>query len=647
MIDAGYGFVEDGTGTCDYQPDIGQMDIGCHFPIGVSGSFGIPSSPADFNRDGIVDEWDLQLMNDCMGAIADPNIVRIDTNYDSRVNLPDFGLFAVDYGYSNDPNLPGSHDPNCERSDFNFDHRVDLADLEVLAQNWLTLVFDEYRICSLCNIGTNDPNEPNEPDTSNIIDSKDFDALMADWHKQFYSDPNISVAQSASKLSIAIGNTDLAWKISAFFDDEPIGQWISGELGSSAFDVDLTRYGPGSHRVKIVRNIGYGLEINERLITDPNSTGLYFADIPDTFEPNEPYNIRGFNLGDELNVQIRDIYDQTIYDVNVPSGAMALEISSEVFDANQICTLRLEGGGYLPEGFCILAAGESQNRPVAEIELVKEFNPTDYANGVRMAIIIPTKDIFGVRKPAIFECAKACENRGVSWVALYYHDVTKENLQFLYSKLNLRYIYWCGHANSHVGRDERAGIEGIRRTHTGCWKYEKSGWWDIINNWHQIKVLSYTRRSFPNAELLPDDWDIYGADLWALGMWEQWNKKIVFIDGCLSAAFNDLAQAYGMFSLQGQASLDQVYIGWRKKVLVAAGPMEDVVGNTTEGVRMFWEKMGNGNSVYDALSYTSTNGGIGMRRALWGENGMLDIGNPNEDDNIFCWGQGLNNKLNP
>jgi len=87
---------EDGTGTCPDQPDIGILDIGCHFPLGVRGSFGIPSSPADFNWDGIVDELDLQLMNDCMGAIADPNIVRIDTNYDSRVfiGMADFWLYV-------------------------------------------------------------------------------------------------------------------------------------------------------------------------------------------------------------------------------------------------------------------------------------------------------------------------------------------------------------------------------------------------------------------------------------------------------------------------------------------------------------------------------------------------------------------------
>ena len=116
----------------------------------IAGGFGIPSSPADFNWDGIVDEQDLELMNFCMGAITDPNIVKLDTSFDSRVNLPDFGIFSFDYGYSSDPNVSSNNDPNCQRSDFNTDDRVDLADLEILAEHWLTAVMDEYRICSRC-----------------------------------------------------------------------------------------------------------------------------------------------------------------------------------------------------------------------------------------------------------------------------------------------------------------------------------------------------------------------------------------------------------------------------------------------------------------------------------------------------------------
>ena len=150
---------------------------------------------------------------------------------------------------------------------------------------------------------------------------------------------------------------------------------------------------------------------------------------------------------------------------------------------------------------------------------------------------------------------------------------------------------------------------------------------------------------FDSEEPLPDDWDERGFNLWSLGMYDSWNKKIVFVDGCLSAtAPPDMADAYGAFSLQGQGSLDQIYIGWRIKVLVTTGIMEQIVGNTTEGVRMFWERMGYGDDVHDALYYTYVHGSIGMQEAMWGVNGLPDIGQPEEDDNIFLWGNGLINQ---
>jgi len=79
-IDAGLGYAEDGMGTCPDRPDLGTLDIGCHFPLGIVGSFGFPSCPADFNWDGIVDELDLELMEACMGATNDPNYVQLDVD---------------------------------------------------------------------------------------------------------------------------------------------------------------------------------------------------------------------------------------------------------------------------------------------------------------------------------------------------------------------------------------------------------------------------------------------------------------------------------------------------------------------------------------------------------------------------------------
>jgi hypothetical protein len=441
-IDAGYGMAEDGMGTCDYLPDHGPMDIGCHFPVGVTGSFGIPASPADFNWDGIVDDWDLELMDWCMGATGDPNIVKFDTSYDSQVNLPDFGLMSFDYGYSYDPNESNNNDPNCERSDFNGDHRVDLEDVRVLADYWLTKVFDPYRICSLCNLYRNP--DPNEPEIDEIIDSRDYDAFMAEWGKEGCVDPNIIIEQSASKVTIGIGNTDMAWKISVFLDNEPIGQWISGESGEPVFDVDLMRYGPGGHNIRIVRNIDYGLDVRKLIITDPNSTGLYFADISETFEPNEPYSIRGFNLNTgDLNFRIGNIQGQMVYDTNVPSGVVNLQVPETVFEDGQLFTM---------------AAGKRPHEPgdtdYYEEVLKRKFDPNDWrGKSLRVVVLLPSNRVTKTYKDAIFAAFTAIERRQLSGVVLSGHDVNQDNLNFLFTEMGGRKILiYFGHANSHLGR---------------------------------------------------------------------------------------------------------------------------------------------------------------------------------------------------
>jgi hypothetical protein len=356
--------------------------------------------------------------------------------------------------------------------------------------------------------------------------------------------------------------------------------------------------------------------------------------VPDTFEANQPYVIGGFNLGDELNIKINNIWDNPIYDVNVPSGEVNLEIPPEVFGTNQICTLRLEGQGYLPEGFRFFETGESNS--VMAKDLVKEFRQADWPNGAMMIIVLPDKDIFRNRKSAIQACAQACENRSATWVALYYHDVTQENLTYLYTKLGVKYIYWCGHANSHVGRDENSEVGGVQRTFTNCWKRTEINWWP--DDWGKIPALSWTRNTAPGAPLLPNDWDNRGFDLSSLGMYNSWNKKIVFVDGCLSATYQDMAYAYGVFSLQGQGSLDQIYIGWKESPETHwLRFLEYCSGDTTEGVRMFWERLGLGDSVENAFNYIDSNGSAQTQKSFFGDT-IWDRG---KDDNIVLYGLGF------
>ena len=58
---------------------------------------------------------------------------------------------------------------------------------------------------------------------------------------------------------------------------------------------------------------------------------------------------------------------------------------------------------------------------------------------------------------------------------------------------------------------------------------------------------------------------------------------------------------------------------------------------------MFWERMGGGDSVREALEYTSSHGTLGMQRAMWGLNGLPNLGDQDDDDNIFVWGLGFIN----
>lgn len=229
LIDNGYGITTDGTGVNPDLPDIGKTDIGYHFAIGKNGFFGVPANPADFNRDGVVDMSDMELMNQCMGATTDPNIVSLDRNYDSRINLPDMGLFAADWGYCSDPNFCTNNDPNCRRSDLNGDNWVDIGDLSILAEHWLEPVFDEYRLCSLCNLAP-----ANDPNLSESIDDDDMDVFMADWGAALPR-PECDVAFNDANY-LPIEPNQLSGDITVIVTNHPASGWMSLQVDGSPVD---------------------------------------------------------------------------------------------------------------------------------------------------------------------------------------------------------------------------------------------------------------------------------------------------------------------------------------------------------------------------------------------------------------------------
>ena len=506
------------------------------------------------------------------------------------------------------------------QGDINSDDTVDMNDLSVLADEWLTpdpvsadlnhdqsVNFLDFAILANYWLLSETTVEIFDPETIQTVEPNNVQGYVGIELKD--------IPLYAGIVSVYVDN-QLIDSLSLGWDKEE--QWI--ELQSDAFS-------NGWHILRLVTTDVYGGIINHKPINVYFNNLLYKVAGSDYFHPDNDYKFSGFYDGSNtLEAKVTNWDGQIIWSNTYTGQHVNIVIPGSSFGSEQFCELSITemGGGEQASG----------GSTVTKKDLTKKFKQADCPAGVRMVIILPNKDVFKVRKPAIFECAEACNRRNVTWVSLYHHDVTEQNLTFLFNKSSVRYIYWCGHADSHVGASP--GVEGVQRTHTICWQLKEGLIWD---SWKERGVFSRTNWGAP----LPDNWDNKGFSLWNLGMHEEWNKKIVFLDGCLSLKFWDLAQAYGMLSLQGQASLDQICIGWRIKVLVSTGIMEKIVGNTTEGVKMFWERMGAGDSVEGALRYTSTHGSAGMHMALWGLNGTTDFFDIDGDDNIFVMGHGIVN----
>jgi hypothetical protein len=505
--------------------------------------------------------------------------LKADLNTDNAIDMNDLADFADQWLVT----IPNS-------ADLNNDQTVNFLDFAILANQWL---FKEITI------------EIFDPETMQTIETNNIQGYIGIGLKY--------IPLYAGTISFYVDN-ELTGSLSLDWDKEE--QWI--KLQSDDFS-------NGWHTIRLVTTDVYGGIINHKPINVYFNNLLYKVAGSDYFHPDEDYQYSGFYDGDNtLEAQVTDQDGQTLWSDNYTGRHINIVIPGTTFGTEQFCEL------YITE----TSGGEESggSSTITKKDLTKKFKQADYPDGVRMVIVLPNKDVFKVRKPAIIECAEACNNRNVSWVALYHHDVTEENLTYLYKKVRCRYIYWCGHANSHV--------QNVQRTHTECWEL-KEGW--IWDSWKKRGVFSWTNGEVP----LPDDWDNRGFSLLDLEMYEEGNKKIVFVDGCLSAVFPDMAEAYGMFSLWNQGTHDQTYIGWREKVLtVPAGHIFDPVLFSTDGVKLFWWKMGQGGSgisgsVWDALDYARRYGGGGVAKALFGDDTLMDIGNPDGDDNIFLWGYGL------
>ncbi|MHC4476158.1 MAG: dockerin type I domain-containing protein [Planctomycetota bacterium] len=558
--------------------------------------------------------------------IVDPNDYRIFLNPDS--NFVDNGSrISPFYGWTTDINgMPdeGTGDiwphyqtkiVNALDSDLNADGLVDELDLSVLTDQWLI-------------------EDPISADYNNDgeVDFYDFSHWARQWTFEGLSFDIIETETyqtiDANDVSGLVGIQPknipvLTQLLAVYVDNVLVGEWVTGWDELSFVSLETDAFSNGWHTIRLVSYDIYGSVYNHAPVDVRFNNLLHTVVGGDQFHPDEDYRLRGFYDGtDMIEAKLTNMDDVVIWSDTYSGDHIDIVIPGPTFGSNFFCELRITEtpGGAAPAG-----AGDG----IVKKDLKKKFKKEDYPVNadVYMAIILPNPDVFDARWRGIKACATACNNRGVGWLVLYHHDVTEENLMHVLRYMTkIRYVYWMGHANSHVGT--------VQRTHTECWQLKKGLIWD---SWKKRGAFSYTRQTVGDRPLLPDDWDQRGFDFTTTGMVDNNKKKIVFIDGCISADWVDLAQSFGMYSLDSWGSLDQVYIGWRQPILVTTSILEPIINTTTDGVEMFWERMGQGNSVNDALRHIDYTAPWGVRLALFGPNGTLDLFQVQGDDNLYLW----------
>jgi hypothetical protein len=406
----------------------------------------------------------------------------------------------------------------------------------------------------------------------------------------------------------------------------------------------------GMHKFKFV----YIIDSNSIYLTSPietTFTNIIYEMVPNEyFHPSELNNVvlSGYYYGSgTLTATVHDdVSDANLWSGSYTGHSLKINVPGSVFGDSQICRLNLSE---TPGGQAMMTSNTVGSNDETEKQLHKKFRTSDWqGKTVRMAMILPNTDTSTIRRTGILECAKACQKRNVPWAALYEHDVNETNLAYLLrDRTDTRYVYWTGHGDSYVGRNTKTGVAGVQRTNTSCWRGRSDSLWGT--QWEEAGAFSHTQQTWPSSPTLPYEWDQRGFDLSALNMVESNRKKIVFVDTCNSACYNDMAEAYGMSSLSGLSSNDQIYIGWKKPVETSEALAAKFMGDTAETVRLFWEGMGNGKDVYDAVDWAYTNTDGWLKLLLWDNYGPEDISNPSSHTAIGTYGRpgGLDNKLEP
>jgi hypothetical protein len=548
-------------------------------------------------------------------------------------NVADIGFHYFNWYYVN------AGDSNGLSADLNQDGIVNFKDFAILADYWQQSTTAEADL-----------------DGSGFVDYLDLVLFAKEWltetgvYVEGYSfETHQAVDFNNASGDFSIGPRDIPSytdKVFIYVDDEQVSRW-EREIDEWNDFLESNKFINGQHTIRLV-------SVNQDgSVKNYPPTSIYFnnllykvSDDDKQYYPDRNYHYSGYyDGGNLLDATLTGLYDNVIWSNTYCGSYIDVNIPGPAFGEEKICNLSINEtlGGMMEamqEGGIAMASSSSGSEGG---QLKKDFKWEDCGNP-KMVILAPHDEIAASRAPAIKACMEACDACNVPWCYLEGHEVNSTNLFRLLPPIgsNVKYIYYAGHADCNVVSEDKK--TSVRRTCIGCWRYDPDAW---LFKWEKIHAFSKSEPETP----LPDDWDYRGFNLWTTGMHESNKKKIIFIDGCNSALHyfgrnNDMAEAFGMFSLAGQGTKDQIYIGWKAPVAQAQSIWDKIADDTTAGIKLFWERMGAGDNVGAALWYTCQNPPDSKcQMYMWGPNFECEIYNDGGDDRILLWGLGCGYNL--
>ena len=510
-----------------------------------------------------------------------------------------------------------------------------------------------------------------------IVNYKDFYILDLFWGLpetkitilSLETNDVLSLNNLYGEISIFMDYNTVYWvdEVLVYLNDELVDRWCWATQDIPRINLSTEYFLNGYHDLILVRRVRdihfpttYKVKFNNIFSNIKVDSILPLSDPNDPNSLIESYSFSG-HVSLPSSVKIVDLIDgSTLWSKDISVGSFSFTIEDNIFSDSFFGEFILYSDpNYNDPNSTPVYYNADENFVLSnEIDisdpnnisgrdfrrLLKSGFSKEKANNSIMAIILPHTDVVRARRAPIMKAIETAYKRDVPFVILYKYDVNWENISYVYKRNHIRYIYWVGHANRQVHCSETGGA--VQRTNFGIWEREWN-WRRPFSRWVENRIFSFTRQSLHNAYPLPDDWDERGKDLDILGMYDQRNKKLVIKDACLSAFHLDVPFSYGIFSDSGQGFLNQTYVGWRIATELSGMKYIDQwrLDDSNEGWIIFWEQLGRGRSVGDALYRIFLRGSGPAQIAFFGYNMTPDLSNPDSDDNIRVFGRPYDTKF--